>query len=84
MCSWRDHLTKPLLVEVPWLYDDGSTTEDATLSGLVYPTFPDCTVEIQSLTIDATGEEVDVPRKQRRDAEADLNDAAFMLWRRTA
>jgi hypothetical protein len=80
-CSWRDHLTKPLTITVPWLYDDGTTTSDATLTGLVYPNGD---VEIQSLTIDATGDEVEVPRKQRREAEGDLSDAAYGMWRKEA
>ncbi len=77
-------LTEPLTVSVPYLYDDGETTQDATLTGLVYLTFPDYTVEIQSLVIDATGEEVDVPSALRRDAENELNDAAFMQQRSCA
>lgn len=79
-CSWRDHLTKPLRVEIPWLFDDGTSTEDATLSGLVYP---DHDVDGMILTIDATGDEVSVPRKLRRAAEGELRQAAHDLWRRT-
>ena len=81
-CSWRDHLTKPVRVEVPWLYDDGTTTEDATLSGLVYP---DHVVDEMTLTLNATGDEVSVPPALRRAAEGELREAAHeRLWRRSA
>lgn len=79
-CSWRDHLTKPLRVEVPWLYDDGATTVDATLSGLVYP---DNSVDDVTLTIDS-GEEIEVTRAMRRQTDSDLRVAAEDLWRRAS
>lgn len=79
-CSWRDHLTKPLRVEVPWLYDDGATTVDATLSGLVYP---DNSVDDIALTIDG-GDEVALERGLRRQAESDLRMAADNLWRKVS
>ncbi len=80
-CSWRDHLTKPLRVEVGWLYDDGKTTHDARLSGLVYP---DHDVDDMMLTFD-DGVELDVPRVHRREAEGNLREAAHELWwRKTA
>lgn len=79
-CSWRAHLTKPTRVEVGWLYDDGTTTRDARLSGLVYP---DNEVDGMLLTLE-DGEELDVPRADRLGAEGDLREAAFMLWRRAS
>lgn len=79
-CSWRDHLTKPVSVNVGWLYDDGTTTHDATLSGLVYP---DGSTDEMEITIDG-GESFDVPASDVASAEDDLRYAASLITRRAS
>lgn len=67
----------PIAVTVPWLYDDGTDTHHATLSGDVYP---DRDVHAMTLTLDDSGETVPVPRVMRRDAEGMLRETAREMW----
>lgn len=80
-CPWRSHLTQPTRVELPYLFDDGSTVRTGTLSGSVSPTGDD--VDEMELLLDG-GEEVVLRGADRRDAKDELRQAAAELWGRKA
>ncbi len=73
---WRGPCVCPLQVDVPWLYDDGTETVDATLRGEVHPSGA---VDFMTLVLD-DGEEVDVPAALRGEAQDDLVMTAFDMW----
>lgn len=74
-CSWRRHLTQSIVVECGWLYDDGTDTHDATLRGEVSS---DGDVETMALTIDATGEEMELTGRDLKAAESAMIEASHV------
>lgn len=66
-------------VEVPYLYDDGRRVHEATLHGVVYAVGR-WGVDSMRIVLD-DGDEVDVPRALRAQAEDDLRVTAYEMWR---
>ena len=68
----------PIHVALPWLYDDGTSVREGTLSGDVHD---DNTVDAMTLLLD-DGDEPSLRGRDRRDAEGELRQTAHDMWRR--